>query len=429
MAWRLRLLRNERCIFRDIPVAEDSIYCVATSHRKRNNPAVVTSYERYKESPSSTHSVMIMAIAPEQIVDALRTVIEPDRNRDIIRLGMVKGVHVDGETVSFTVMLDSPMSAFAQTAEAACQKAIQEVFGSQITVKVDIDSPMISLGDDIQVDGGRQTQIELKAQNIIAVASGKGGVGKSTVAANLAVALAEQGYDVGLVDTDIYGPSVPTMFGIEEGKPRVNEQRKIIPLERHGVKLLSMGFMVDPSQAVIWRGPMVSSAVRQFLGDTQWGALEYLILDLPPGTGDIQLTIVQTVALTGAVIVSTPQKVALADARKGVAMFENVKVPVLGVIENMAYFAPPDLPDRKYYLFGEGGARRLAGELNIPMLGEIPLEQEVRETGDSGEPIVLASPESQSAQAFGTAALDMVRQVEYRNAMLPPTQKIEILHR
>ncbi|MEM1043526.1 MAG: Mrp/NBP35 family ATP-binding protein [Bacteroidota bacterium] len=267
-------------------------------------------------------------------------------------------------------------------------------------------------------------------KNIIAVASGKGGVGKSTVAANLAVALAEQGAAVGLADTDIYGPSVPLMFGVGPGeKPRVNEKRKIIPLQKHGVKLLSMGFLVDETQAVVWRGPMVSSAVRQFLNDADWGALDYLILDLPPGTGDIQLTIVQTAPLTGAVIVSTPQEVALADARKGVAMFGNVNVPVLGVVENMAYFTPPDMPERKYYLFGQGGARRLAEDLGLPLLGEVPIEQATREAGDRGTPIVTAQPESASAQAFRRIAEHAAEQVAVRNADLPATQPIEILYR
>ncbi len=370
-----------------------------------------------------------MSVTPGEVLRALATVVEPERGRDIVRLGMVKGLAVEGDVASFTILLKDPRSAFAGEVEAACRQAVHEAVGPKVEVHVEIDSEMISLGDDVQVGGGRDARPELGVQHTIAVASGKGGVGKSTVAVNLAVSLARQGYDVGLVDTDIYGPSVPTMFGIPDGKPRVSQQRKILPLEQHGVKLLSMGFMVDPSQAVIWRGPMVSSAVRQFLADTEWGGLEYLILDLPPGTGDIQLTIVQTVALTGAVIVSTPQNVALADARKGVAMFDNVNVPVLGIVENMAYFTPPDLPDRTYYLFGEGGARRLAEELAVPFLGEIPLEQAVRETSDAGLPIVVADPESASAQAFDRAARNVVAQVTRRNAEQPPTQKVEILYR
>jgi len=266
--------------------------------------------------------------------------------------------------------------------------------------------------------------------NFIAVASGKGGVGKSTVAANLAVALAQSGAKVGLLDADVYGPSVPLMFGVPEGeKPRLNDDRHIVPLLRYGVKLLSMGFLVDGENAVIWRGPMVSSAIRQFLGQAAWGELDYLVLDLPPGTGDIQLTLVQTVPLTGAVVVSTPQAVALADARKAVAMFGNVHVPVLGVVENMAYFTPPDLPDRRYHLFGEAGAQKLAAELDVPVLGEIPIEQAAREAGDLGTPVVLAEPESASAKAFVAMAERVAAEVERRNAEAPPTLPIEILYK
>ncbi|MDX1548003.1 MAG: Mrp/NBP35 family ATP-binding protein [Rhodothermales bacterium] len=368
-----------------------------------------------------------MAITPDQVLDALATVAEPERGRDLVRLGMVKGLMVDGDRVVFTIVLKDPTAPFASEVEARCRAALREALGPDAEVQITLDSEMIGLGE-VPVSGGAQ-QAAPAVRNLIAVASGKGGVGKSTVAANLAVALAQLGFDVGLVDTDIYGPSMPTMFGIGDEKPRVSPQRKILPLEKFGVRLLSMGFMVDPEQAVIWRGPMVSSAVRQFLGDTEWGALDYLVLDLPPGTGDIQLTIVQTVSLTGAVVVSTPQRVALADARKGVAMFENVNVPVLGIIENMAYFTPPDLPDRKYFLFGEGGARALAGELEVPFLGEIPLEQQLRETADAGTPIVVYAPESASAQAFTEAARAIVRQVNRRNAEQPPTQQVEILYR
>jgi len=365
----------------------------------------------------------------EQVLDALSNVIEPDLGKDLVTLDMVKDVEIDGQNVSFTVILTTPACPLKEQIRKACVKAIHELVDADAEVTVNMTANVTSKGGTPSGPGA-QPPVLGGVKNIIAVASGKGGVGKSTVAANLAVTLAKEGAKVGLVDTDIYGPSVPTMFGIEKGtKPRVDEDRKIIPLEKYGVKLLSMGFLVDEKQAVVWRGPMVSSAVRQFLNDANWGDLDYLILDLPPGTGDIQLTIVQTVPLTGAVIVSTPQEVALADARKGVAMFGNVNVPVLGIVENMAYFSPPDLDDRKYYLFGEGGARRLAEDQNIPFLGEVPIEQSLRESGDLGTPIVERDPESKSAQAFRRIAELAAQQISIRNADLPPTQQVEILYR
>ena len=369
------------------------------------------------------------AMTREQVLDALSTVIEPDLGRDLVTLNMVKDVEIEGRRVAFTVVLTTPACPLKERIRRDCVEAIHEHVdaGAEVTVNMTAN---VTSKRGAPTGSGPQPAVMGGVRNIIAVASGKGGVGKSTVAANLAVALAEEGAAVGLVDTDIYGPSVPTMFGIPTSeKPRVTEERKIIPLEKHGIKLLSMGFLVDQDQAVVWRGPMVSSAVRQFLSDTAWGDLDYLVLDLPPGTGDIQLTIVQTVPLTGAVIVSTPQEVALADARKGVAMFKNVNVPVLGIVENMAYFTPPDLPDRKYYLFGEGGARRLAETLSVPFLGEVPLEQGLRESGDHGTPIVAQAPETASAAAFRTIAERTAQQVSIRNADLPATQPIEILYR
>lgn len=372
-----------------------------------------------------------MAVTREQVLSALSSVVEPESGRDVLRLNMVKGLRVSDNRVSFTIVLKNPGAPFAARVADLCKEAIAKAVGEEVAIDIQMDNEMISLGAEIDTEGGRgQSPSQPEGVvNFIAVASGKGGVGKSTVASNLAVALAQKGYDVGLVDTDMYGPSIPTMFGIEDEKPRVNDRRKIVPLERHGVRLLSMGMMVDPAKAVIWRGPMVSNAVRQFLGEAEWGELDYLILDLPPGTGDIQLTIVQTVALTGAIVVSTPQKVALADARKGVSMFENVSVPVLGIVENMAYFTPPDLPDRKYFLFGERGARRLAEELGVALLAEIPIEQAVRETSDDGEPIVVSHQESLSARAMQQLADSVVEQVIIRNAEMEPTQKVEILYR
>jgi ATP-binding protein involved in chromosome partitioning len=371
-----------------------------------------------------------MTPSPEAVLDALRTVIDPSNQKDIVRLNLIRRLSVSESGISFTVMLRDPVSQFADSVTKLCEAAIGNAGIDFVPIRIEVDNEMIGLGDDLQLLGGQESpSLGEGITNTIAVASGKGGVGKSTVAANLAVSLAQQGFDVGLVDTDIYGPSVPTMFGVRNAKPSVDENRKIIPVERFGVKLLSMGFLVDELKAVIWRGPMVSSAVRQFLGDTAWGELDYLVMDLPPGTGDIQLTIVQTIPLSGAIIVSTPQEVALADARKGVAMFEQVNVPVIGIVENMAYFTPPDLPDRKYHLFGEGGARRLSEDLGVPFLGEVPIEQELRESCDAGEPIVIGRPDSASSRAFNQIALEAARQVELRNADLEPSQKVEILYR
>ncbi len=373
-----------------------------------------------------------MSVAREDVLDVLRQIKHPKEEKDIIRLDMVKDLTIEDGHISFTVVVKDPDGPFASQVEEACRRLLHEEVSRELTVDVEVDSEMIPLGDDVMVgdQGGekQQTSGEDGVQNTIAVASGKGGVGKSTVAVNLAMSLSEQGYEVALVDTDIYGPSIPKMMGMEGEKPRVNDERKMVPLEKHGVKTLSMGFMVDPDQAVVWRGPMVTKAVRQFLGDVDWGDIEYMILDLPPGTGDVQLTIVQTIPLTGAVIVSTPQDLALADARKGKAMFDNVNVPVVGMVENMAYFSPPDQPDRKYYLFGRAGAQELAQELDVPFLGEVPIQQEIRKSSDQGTPIVRSAPDSASTQAFAEIADQLTEQVALRNAEDDPTQKIEILY-
>lgn len=389
-----------------------------------------------------------MAVSKEAVLEALSHVEEPDLGDDIVTLDMVRDVEITEDRVAFTVVLTTPACPLKDHIRTACTNAIHHMVDDSLEVEVRMDADVASGkkkggggGDGAPGSGsgggpsgpggpggGPDEDLLPDVRNTIAVASGKGGVGKSTVAVNLAVALSESGAEVGLVDTDIYGPSIPTMMGVDDEKPRVTDDKRIEPLERHGVRLLSMGFMVDPTEAVVWRGPMVSNAVKQFLGDAEWGDLDYLVLDLPPGTGDIQLTIVQTVALTGALIVTTPQTVALADARKGVAMFEKVGVPVLGIVENMAYFTPPDLPDRKYYLFGEEGGKDLAEELEVPYLGEIPIEQQVREGSDEGSPIVLSHPENASAEAFRTVAERSAQQISIRNAELPPTQKVEILY-
>ncbi|MFT4603765.1 MAG: ATP-binding protein involved in chromosome partitioning [Rhodothermales bacterium] len=362
----------------------------------------------------------------DKVLDALETVVEPASGEHILRRGLVRDLVVEQGLVALTLVLDDPGSAFAREAEGLVKAALSAAVPDGTEIQVELDNPIIGFGDDTQVDG--KTQMLPGVKHILAVASGKGGVGKSTVAVNLAVALSRQGFRVGLVDTDIYGPSIPVMMGVEGSKPRVNEARKILPVEAFGVKTLSMGFLVDPDKAVIWRGPMVSSAVKQFLGEAEWGDLDFLIMDLPPGTGDIQLTIVQTVPLSGAVIVSTPQKVALADARKGVAMFRQVEVPVVGIVENMAWFEPEELPGKRYYLFGKGGARQLAKDEGVPLLGEIPIQEPLREACDAGTPAAAGEDSVLSGQ-FASLAEATVRSVYKRAAMQPASQKIEILYK
>ncbi len=369
-----------------------------------------------------------MEYSVPNVLNALSGIVDPERGKSVVRLGMVRELKLEDGSISFTLMLKDPSSKFAQNVKLESETVLRKAFGSDVDLRIVVDNVMIGLGDDLILsDKVESPRSDSEVLNTIAIASGKGGVGKSTVAVNLAISLARKGYDVGLVDTDIYGPSIPTMFGLKDARPKVNEQRRIVPLECHGVKLLSMGFLVDPDKAVIWRGPMVSSAIKQFLNDTEWGELDFLILDLPPGTGDIQLTIVQTVSLAGAVIVSTPQEVALADARKGVAMFEQVDVPVLGIVENMAYFSPPDLPDRKYYLFGKGGARSLSVDMGVRFLGEVPIEQSLRESCDAGTPVAAHAPDSDSAEAFLSIAENMVGETDIRNATRPATEKVEVV--
>lgn len=367
----------------------------------------------YPEQKIVIRQDRMKSIKRKAVYQTLSGISDPDQGHDIVRLGYVSNMTIDGRSIRFTLKISKPGSDFAGNVVQICTEAIQNAFGRETEVQIEL----------LHSKGTRQ-QLKLGARYMIAVASGKGGVGKSTIATNLAVSLAEQGYRCGLVDTDIYGPSVPVMLGLEGEKPRVNDQRKIIPIMKHGVYALSMGLLVDDSEAVIWRGPMVSGAVRQFLNDAEWGDLDFLILDLPPGTGDIQLTIVQTVSLAGAIIVSTPQKVALADARKGLMMFDKVNVPVLGIIENMAWFTPADLPERKYFLFGDGGADRLASEVGIPLLGKIPLEENLRVSGDEGVPIVLSYPSSASAKAFRSIANRIVMSLGERKGS-PASPQIE----
>jgi ATP-binding protein involved in chromosome partitioning len=365
-----------------------------------------------------------MSITKEQVLDALRYVEEPDLKKDLVTLNMIEDIQVDGKNVSFTVILTTPACPMKALIEKACINAIVHFVDQQANVTVNMSSRTTSgrVKDDVLLPG---------VKNIVAVASGKGGVGKSTVAANLAVALAKKGAKVGLIDADIYGPSQHIMFGLEHERLFVNERdgkTYMLPLEKYGVKLLSIGFLVDPGRAIPWRGPMASKALRQLFSDAEWGDLDYMLIDLPPGTGDIHLTLVSAVPLTGAVVVSTPQHVALADAQKGINMFQlpAVNVPVLGLVENMAYFTPAELPENKYYIFGKDGCRKLATEMGVPFLGQVPLVQSIREGGDSGHPAVL-DENTPTSDAFMEIADQVVRQVAIRNANFAPTKKVETL--
>lgn len=366
-----------------------------------------------------------MSITKEQVVDALRNVIEPDLKKDLITLNMVENIEVDGMNVSFTVVLTTPACPLKGLIQQACVNAIIHFVDEKANVTVNMTSRMTS-------GRGDEAPLLQEVKNIIAVASGKGGVGKSTVAANLAIALAKKGAKVGLIDADIYGPSQHIMFGAEGERLFVNEKngkQYMIPVERHGVKVLSIGMLVDPNKAIPWRGPMASKALTQLFSDAEWGSLDYMLIDLPPGTGDIHITLVGAVPVTGAVIVTTPQHVALADARKGINMFqiESINVPVLGLVENMSYFTPAELPENKYYIFGKEGGKKLAEELEIPFLGEIPLIQSIREGGDSGSPVSLED-NTPVSDAFAAVADQVVRQVAIRNATKAPTRKVEVAH-
>lgn len=361
-----------------------------------------------------------MSYSSTDILKALSTVEDPDLKRDLVTLNMVKDIEVTPGAVSFTVVLTTPACPLKEKIRQDCEDAVRKVIGND-KLDITMSSSVTSLRDNAALLRG--------VKNIIAVASGKGGVGKSTVTSNLAVALAQEGARVGLIDADIYGPSIPTMFNCEFEQPsvtQVNGRNIIIPIEAYGVKLMSIGFLAPPESAVIWRGPMASSALKQFFNDADWGELDYLLIDLPPGTSDIHLTLVQTVPVTGAVIVTTPQKVALADAKKGLAMFRQpqINVPVLGVVENMAYFTPEELPDNKYYIFGKDGGQTLADKYNVPLLGQIPLVQGIRESGDSGLPAVLK--DGPTADAFHGLARTVARRIAIRNAQQTATKPVVV---
>jgi ATP-binding protein involved in chromosome partitioning len=348
-----------------------------------------------------------MAITQDQVLDALRVVRDPDLHRDIVALDFVKDVKIDGDAVSLTIELTTPACPVRDELKSAAERAVRETVAGVRTVSVAMSSRVTNQVRPQHAD------VLPGVKNTIAVASGKGGVGKSTVSVNLAVALAREGARVGLVDADIYGPSIPLMMGIT-GRPGVRNQR-LQPLENWGVKVMSIGFLVDPMQAVIWRGPMASGAIKQFMTDVDWGELDYLVFDLPPGTGDIQLTLVQTIPLTGAVIVTTPQDISLADARKGYVMFEKVSVPILGLIENMSYYVCAHCGHRDE-IFDNGGGRQAAEELGVPFLGEIPIVTGIRISGDAGRPVVLDDGPGSPGESIRRIARNMAAQVSIRNA-------------
>ncbi|HEX5024509.1 MAG TPA: Mrp/NBP35 family ATP-binding protein [Agriterribacter sp.] len=358
------------------------------------------------------------------ILKALGNVIEPDLGKDLVTLNMIKDIVIDGDHVSFTVVLTTPACPLKDVIKNACMNAVHLLVDKNaiVDIKFTANTNSKRTAHETVLPG---------VKNIIAVVSGKGGVGKSTIAANLALALSQGGASVGLMDADIYGPSVPIMFGVRGEKPfmkKEGEKGIIIPLEKFGIKLMSIGLLVDEKQAIVWRGPMASSAIRQFVTDVEWGELDYLVIDMPPGTGDIHLTLVQTVPVTGVVVVTTPQPVALADAKKAIAMFgqAQIKVPIIGLVENMSWFTPAELPENKYYIFGNGGGKNLAEQFDIPFLGQIPLVQSIREGGDMGIPLMVGDDDI-TQKALMDVAGNAVRSIAMRNANMDATKIVEIV--
>lgn len=351
-------------------------------------------------------------ITKEQVLSALSHVEEPDLKKDLVTLNMIEDIEINGNKLSFSVILTTPACPLKALIENACRNAIGHFISKEVEVSVNMTSRVTK----------QKNQPLQNIKNIIVVASGKGGVGKSTVAVNLALGLAKTGAQVGLIDADIYGPSIPIMFGLEGSRPQAVQtpdgKTRIHPIEKFGIKLLSIGFFTDPNQPVPWRGPMVSTAVKQLFNDAEWGELDYMIVDLPPGTGDIHITLTQTYPVAGAVIVTTPQNVALADAKKGIGMFmmNAINVPLLGVVENMSYFTPAELPDNKYYIFGKDGGKRLAEQFDTAFLGEIPLVKSISDAGDAGQPVILED-NSPMAAAFMDIAKKVAQQVAISNAI------------
>ncbi len=363
-----------------------------------------------------------MTLYPKLITDALATVTYPGTKKSIVESGMVAdNMHIDGMKVSFSLIFPRETDPFLKSTLKAAEAAIHYYVSNEVEVSISVETT-----SKPRPEPGKMLP---DVKNVVAVSSGKGGVGKSTVAANLAISLARLGYKVGLLDADIFGPSVPKMFDVEDARPyavKVDGRDMIEPIEKYGVKLLSIGFFVSPDTATLWRGGMASNALKQLIGDADWGELDYFILDTPPGTSDIHLTLLQTLAITGAVIVSTPQKVALADARKGIDMYRNdkVNVPILGLVENMAWFTPAELPENKYYIFGKEGCKELAKEMKLPLLAQIPVVQSICESGDAGKPAAL-NVDSITGQAFLNLAQAVVTVVNKRNRDAAPTKIVE----
>ena len=369
-----------------------------------------------------------MSFTKQDIYKALETITEPGEGKSLIENKNISNLVLFGSEVIVDVSISNPALQAKKKIELEIKKVIHSHVDEKIDVKVNVKSvaPPKKEEDSNLIKGKKIPNI----QNIIAVASGKGGVGKSTITANTAISLAKMGFKVGVLDADIYGPSMHLMFDVEKERPisvNVEGRSKMKPIENYGVKLLSLGFFTNPNQAVIWRGPMASKALNQLIFDADWGELDFLLIDLPPGTGDVHLSIVQALPINGAVIVSTPQNIALADAKKGVAMFqqESIQVPVLGIVENMAYFTPEELPDNKYYIFGKDGAKHLAEDIDTKFLGEIPLVQSIRESGDVGHPVALQENTSLE-KAFTDITKEMVSELLNRNANLPPTEVVRI---
>lgn len=377
-----------------------------------------------------------MQLYPNLILDVLKGVRYPGNGKSLIENEMIADdMRIDGNKVSFSIIFDKPTDPFAKSVVRSAEAALQQALGPELEIKGNIAAKFR------RELPKAPAKLLPGVKNIIGISSGKGGVGKSTVAANLALALAARGYKVGLLDADIFGPSMPKMFGVEDEQLyMVNQEGRdwIEPVEKYGIKMLSIGFVVDRNKAVMWRGTMASNALRQLIEDAWWGDLDYFLIDMPPGTSDIHLTLVQTLGITGVAVVSTPQEVALADARKGIAMFrdDKVNVPILGIIENMAWFTPAPHPDEKYYIFGQGGARRLADELGVKLLGEIPLVANICEDADKGEPTTLKLQAAEltgnnalinpEAEAFRQLADNIINAIDERNAQLPPTEKVSM---